>query len=114
MVLSGLCMVHCLAGIFLVGLLGAGGEALLNPAIHRIGLALALAIGAATIGANAVRHGHRLPLMLGTAGLCLMAGAVVSAHGTGEAVLTISGVALVATAHVLNLRRIGRAGAPCC
>lgn len=109
MLLSGLCMVHCLAGVFLIGLLGAGGEVLLNPAIHRIGLMLAIVIGAATIGANAVRHGHRLPLGLGTAGLSLMAAAVISAHGTGEAILTIGGVALVASAHVLNLRR-----APCC
>jgi hypothetical protein len=105
MFLSGLCMVHCLAGLVLVGVLGLGGEALLNPAIHRYGLALAVVIGAATIGANAVRHGHRLPLALGACGLALMTAAVLSDHGPAEAFLTIGGVALVATAHVINLRR---------
>jgi hypothetical protein len=34
-----------------------------------------------------------------------MAGAVLFDHGAGEAILTIGGVALVAGAHVINLRR---------
>jgi hypothetical protein len=104
-VLSGLCMVHCLAGLVLVGALGLGGSVLLNPAFHRAGLMLAVVIGVTTIGANALRHGHRLPLWLGTCGLTLMAGAVLCDHGAGEAILTIGGVALVAGAHVINLRR---------
>ncbi len=103
-ILSGLCMVHCLAGLFLIGMLGIGGGLLLDPAIHRIGLVLALGIGAATIGANALRHGRRLPLALGTAGLALMAGAVASDHGAGEAVMTIAGVLMLASAHIVNLR----------
>jgi hypothetical protein len=110
MLLSGLCMVHCVAGLLLVGVLGLGGEALLNPAFHRIGLALAVVIGALTIGANALRHGHRLPLALGATGLALMTAAVLSDHGPGEAFLTIGGVLLVASAHVINLRR----QATCC
>jgi hypothetical protein len=108
-VLSGLCMVHCLAGLFLIGVLGLGGGLLLHPAVHRIGLILAALIGATTIGANALRHGHRLPLALGMCGLMLMAGAIASDHGAGEAILTIGGVALVASAHIINLRR-----ASCC
>ncbi|KUR77033.1 MerC domain-containing protein [Novosphingobium sp. Fuku2-ISO-50] len=108
-ILSGLCMVHCLAGLLLIGVLGLGGGLLLHPAVHRIGLILAVLIGALTIGANALRHGHRLPLGLGLCGLMLMAGAVLSDHGAGEAILTIGGVALVASAHIINLRR-----APCC
>lgn len=103
--LSGLCMVHCLAGLFLIGVLGIGGGELLNPAIHRIGLALAVVVGALTIGLSAIRHGHRLPLMVGTAGLVLMASAVAVGHGSAEAVLTIMGVLMVATAHVINMRR---------
>lgn len=102
-------MVHCLAGLLLIGVLGLGGGLLLNPAVHRIGLILAVLIGALTIGANALRHGHRLPLALGLCGLMLMTAAVLSDHGAGEAILTIGGVALVASAHVINLRR-----APCC
>jgi len=108
-IVSGLCLVHCLAGLFLIGMLGLGGGLLLNPAIHRVGLILAVAIGAATIGANALRHGHRLPLMLGGTGLLLMAGAILSDHGAGEAVLTIAGVAMLASGHIVNMRRT-----PCC
>ncbi len=103
--ISGLCMVHCVAGLFLIGVLGLGGGVLLNPAIHRFGLVAAFLVGMFTIGAGALRHGHRLPLALGTTGLALMAAAIVSDHGTGEALLTICGVVLVASAHIVNLRR---------
>jgi hypothetical protein len=102
--LSGLCMVHCLAGLVLVSVLGLGGEALLNPAIHRIGLGLAVVVGAITLGLGAIRHGQRGPLLIGAAGIALMASAVIIQHGPREAFLTIAGVALVATAHIRNLR----------
>ncbi|MDE2561965.1 MAG: MerC domain-containing protein [Sphingomonadales bacterium] len=102
---SGLCVVHCVAGIALVGMLGVGGGVLLNPEIHRVGLALAVVIGAATIGLNAIRHGRLALLALGAAGLSLMTAALFVGHGTHEALLTIAGVAMVATAHVINIRR---------
>lgn len=104
-ILSGLCMIHCLAGLFLVGMLGLGGGVLLNPDIHRIGLVLAIVVGGATIGMGALRHGHRLPLVLGIAGLSLMTAAVLVDHGPAESGLTIAGVLLVAVAHVVNMRR---------
>lgn len=106
-IISGLCMVHCVAGLFLIGVLGLGGGVLLNPAIHRFGLVAAFTVGLFTIGAGALRHGHRLPLALGTTGLALMVAAIASDHGTGEALLTICGVVLVASAHIVNLRRNG-------
>ena len=102
--LSGLCMIHCLAGLLLVGVLGLGGEVLLSPAIHRVGLALAVVIGAITLGMGVIRHGQRAPLLIGGAGLALMASAVIVQHGAGEALLTIAGVCLVAIAHIRNLR----------
>jgi hypothetical protein len=104
-VISGLCMVHCVAGLFLIGVLGLGGGVLLNPAIHRFGLVAAFVVGVMTIGMGALRHGHRLPLALGATGLSLMAAAIASDHGAGEALLTICGVVLVASAHIVNMRR---------
>jgi hypothetical protein len=104
-VLSGLCMVHCVAGLFLIGAFGLGGSVLFNPAIHRYGLMIAFAIGVITIGMNAFRHGHRLPLVLGSGGLLLMGSAVLVGHSASEAALTIGGVLLVASAHVINMRR---------
>ena len=106
-VLSGLCAVHCLAGVVLVTVMGLGGGILLDPSIHRIGLAIALVVGGATIGISALKHGRILPLALGTAGLTLMALALWTGHSAYEAALTICGVALVALAHVLNIRRSG-------
>ena len=107
--LSGLCAVHCVAGLVLVSVLGIGslgaGEVLLNPAIHRIGLVMAVAIGVVTLGFAAHRHRRTDLLILGSIGLALMAAGLIAPHGTAEAVLTIGGVGLLATAHIRNLRR---------
>lgn len=103
-IVSGLCLAHCLAGLVLVGVLGLGGGLLLNPAIHRFGLVAAIAIAGATIGANALRGGRRAPLLAGLCGLSLMAAAVLAGHGAAEVLLTMTGVALVAAAHIANLR----------
>jgi hypothetical protein len=104
MVLSGLCAVHCLLGLVVVSVLGLGGGLLLAPEIHRVGLALAVAIGLVTLGLGALRHGRIEPLLIGACGIALMAGALLAGHGPYEAVLTIAGVALVALAHIRNLR----------
>jgi hypothetical protein len=104
--LSGLCAVHCFAGLFLVSILGIGGGALANPEIHRVGLGLAVLIGATTLGLNALRHGRTGPLVIGGCGLALMTLGLFAPHGIAEAALTISGVALVATAHIRNIRAV--------
>lgn len=102
--LSGLCAVHCLVGLVLVTFLGLGGGAFLSPAVHRIGLGLAVAIGLVTLGISAWRHGHLAPALIGGAGLLLMTGGLLVSHGPAEALLTIPGVGLVAFAHIRNLR----------
>lgn len=102
--LSGACAIHCIAGLALVGLLGLGGPLVLAPEIHEYGLVAAIVVGALTIGLGAMRHGHVLPLILGAVGIALMGIAVAGPHGAIEAVLTISGVAVLALGHVLNIR----------
>ncbi|HEX8057499.1 MAG TPA: MerC domain-containing protein, partial [Novosphingobium sp.] len=94
----------CVLSIVLVSVLGLGGEILLTPAIHEIGLALAIAVGVVTLGLGVLRHRQPAPLLIGAAGLSLMALALLVPHGPKEAMLTIAGVALVATAHIRNLR----------
>lgn len=101
--LSGLCAVHCVLGVLLVGALGLGGQVLLAPQVHQIGLALAVAVGFVSLGFGVLRHGRREPLVLGGIGLSLMAAALFVGHGVPEAVLTILGVTLVAIAHIRNL-----------
>lgn len=103
--ISGLCVVHCLAGLFLISVLGLSGGVLLDPAIHRFGLVAAFVVGVMTIGVAARRQGYRLPLALGTTGLALMAAAIASDHGSAEVLLTVCGVLLVASAHIVNIRR---------
>ncbi|MEN9717722.1 MAG: hypothetical protein RIQ99_600 [Pseudomonadota bacterium] len=102
--LSGLCALHCLAGLLLVAGFGLGGEVLLAPAIHRVGLALAIAVGAVTLVLGALRHGDPVPLQAGGVGIALMALALFVGHGKAEAVLTICGVSVLAWAHIRNLR----------
>lgn len=102
--LSGLCLLHCLATIILVSMLGLGGQALLAPEIHRYGLALALIIAAVAIGWGALRHRRPAPFVIAMMGLSFMGGALAVPHGWHEAVLTIIGVSLVSVGHILNLR----------
>ncbi len=92
-------------GVFFVGFLGLGGEVLLAPDVHRVGLVLALVVGVISLGFGVVRHGRIAPLVIGAVGLALMAGAIAVGHGLAESVLTIIGVALVALAHIRNLHR---------
>lgn len=102
--LSGLCALHCILSILIVSALGLASPLLLDPAIHRVGLALALLIGTVGLGLGVRRHRQTAPLQIGAAGLSLMALALLAGHGPHEAVLTIAGVVLVAGAHLLNLR----------
>lgn len=102
--LSALCALHCLAGLLLVAGLGLGGQFLLSPVFHRVGLALAIGVGAVTLVLGVARHRDPVPLQLGAAGIAFMSIALFVGHGTEEAVLTILGVSLLAWAHLRNLR----------
>jgi hypothetical protein len=104
MALSALCLVHCVLGLVLVAGLGLGGTFLLDPALHRWGLLLATLVAAVAIGMGALRHRRMGPFVVAMTGLTFMGGALAVGHGVEEAVLTMIGVTLVATGHVLNLR----------
>ena len=104
LMLSGLCLIHCLASIMIVATLGLGGQWLLAPEIHRWGLALACVIAGVAIGWGAIRHRQRTPFVVAMMGLTFMGGALAAPHGWHEAILTIIGVSLVSVGHFLNLR----------
>ena len=103
-VLSGLCAAHCILSIIIVSALGVGGEFLLAPEIHRVGLAIALVIAAVAIGWGALKHRRAAPFVIAMMGLTFMGGALAVPHGIQEVVLTIIGVTLVTVGHILNLR----------
>jgi len=102
--LSGLCLVHCAASVFLITLLASAGGEILHPAIHEIGLALAIAIGTLALVKGAVEHGYTMPSAVGGLGLGVMAGALSVPHGLAETVYTMLGVAILALGHDLNRR----------
>ena len=107
--IAGLCALHCVATIILVSFLGIGGHFLMEPAIHRVGLAIALIIAAVAIGWGALKHRRAAPFVIAMMGLTFMGGALALPHGDDEIALTLIGVSLVSVGHLLNLRAIGSA-----
>ena len=104
--LSGLCVIHCVASAVLLALITSGG-ALLHPAIHEIGLALAILLGALALGRGVMSRGIRLPVVIGILGLGVMAIAMLMPHDGSEIALTIIGAAILAFGHELNRRAAG-------
>ena len=75
-----------------------------SDAPPRLDLWLSRALGVLLLVLGVARHGDPLPLQVGAAGIALMAVALFAGHGLAEAVLTITGVSLLAWAHLRNLR----------
>ncbi len=102
--LSGLCLVHCLAGAIFFAVLASAGGILLDPVIHEVGLVLAILFGVLAVGRGAWQHGYLLPVAVSSLGIGAMAGALSLPHGEMEAIYTVFGVALLALGHDLNRR----------
>jgi hypothetical protein len=104
MTLSGLCLVHCLAGAVLLTTLAAGSE-WLGHKVHLVGLAIALPLAAVALWRGVAAHGRIGVAVLGAGGIALMAASLFIAHGgRGEILLSVTGVALLGLAHFWNLR----------
>ena len=108
-VLSGLCMIHCLAsvaGLFALGLLSAFGA--MDEVFHVAMLVLVVPVSVFALGLG-YRHHRKLAIVLtnlvALSLLCLLAAFEETLHGTlWEPVLTcVVGFCLVAT-HVANIR----------
>lgn len=102
MLLSAVCLVHCLATSVLVALVSSFGAVLGAPILHEVGLAIALALGVVALGKGVLEHRRFLPAAVGGLGLGIMTGALALPHGTWEAVATVAGVLVLATGHYLN------------
>jgi hypothetical protein len=101
--LSGLCAVHCVATVVLLGLVASAGGMLGKPIVHEVGLSIAMIIGAVALGRGIREHGFLLPSAVGSIGLATMAYAM-TLHETGfEPVFTILGVLTLALGHKLNI-----------
>jgi len=102
--LSGLCVAHCIGTAILLGLLASASNVLGNPMIHEVGLALAILLGAVALGHGALNHGFMMPAAVGALGLGVMAGSLTLPHGSVEIVYSLFGVGLLALGHDLNHR----------
>lgn len=103
--LSGLCLVHCLAGSLLIILASSAGG-LFNHWIHAAGLMIAMPLAAVGLWRGWRRHGRTGIMMVGGLGLALMAAGLVVGHGNAtEIILTVFGVTLLGSAHLFNLRQ---------
>lgn len=103
--LSGLCLAHCILSAVIVTVLATAGGVLLHPAIHEIGLMLAMSLGAIALGRGVLQHGYAMPVWVGSLGLGVMAGALTLPHDGGyETIYSVLGVMIVALGHDLNRR----------
>lgn len=107
-IISGLCLVHCISTIMLVALLSSAGGIFFNPLVHEIGIGVAIALGMFTLGRGVLDHGYIMPAAIGALGLGMMMGALSLGHdgdhGGAEAFYTMVGVAVLALGHDLNYR----------
>ena len=104
LVISGLCAVHCLAGLWLLAGLATAGGLLLSPVIHEVGLMLALPIAALALGLGAAKHRDFIPLTVGLIGIVVMAWSLTLHSMAGGVLMTMCGVALLSIGHILNLQ----------
>jgi len=104
--ISGLCVVHCVASVVLLGILSSAAMWLTNPLWHEVGLGLAIGFGGVALVGGAMAHGSFWPVVIGAIGLATMTCALLIPHGPGEMALTITGVTLLAIAHLMNRRAV--------
>jgi hypothetical protein len=102
MVISGVCLVHCLATAVLLAALATAGGMLGAPILHEVGLTLAMLLGSIALGRGVLEHGFMMPSAVGALGLGVMFGALQLPHGGGEEMFTMLGVGVLALGHRLN------------
>ena len=104
MTLSGLCLLHCLAGSLLLTVFAASGE-WLGHNVHIVGLALALPLAGVALWRGVSAHGRLGVGVVGAMGIALMAASLFIAHGgRGEGLVSVVGVSLLGLAHLWNMR----------
>jgi hypothetical protein len=103
---SALCLIHCLALPIVIAALPALAARLdLGEGFHLGVLAFALPISAVALGEGWRRHRGLTPLVVGAAGLVLLAAGLAFEEWVAvETGVTVAGSLLLAGAHVANWR----------
>lgn len=101
-----LCLVHCLALPLVFAALPAIASILpIDSSFHLLMLAIAVPASGAALVTGRSRHGAWWPLLLGGAGLSLLAVGVLRFGDTAlETPLTVTGAIVLAVAHLSNMR----------
>lgn len=103
------CLIHCLVLPVFIALLPAAANWLDIPeSFHFWALLTALPVSLYMLTASRRRHGRRLPILMGSGGLILMAWALLIPVRVTETAVSSSGALLLAGAHIINWRLRGR------
>lgn len=99
------CLIHCLALPLVIALLPATASWLHLPeSFHLWALLSALPVSLYMLITSSHQHGKRFPVLIGAAGLTLMACGLLIADDAIETGITSSGALLLAGAHIINWR----------
>jgi cation transport ATPase len=112
--LSGLCVLHCLAlpiaAAFLPWLAWATDH---ETWVHRALLMLVVPVSLWALLRGGLRHRDLRALLLGSVGLALLGIAALAGverlHATAETAITVLGSLVLACSHLLNVRALNRA-----
>ncbi|HEY1076731.1 MAG TPA: MerC domain-containing protein [Fontimonas sp.] len=110
--LSGLCLVHCLALPLLIALLPWLAWLVDNESVvHRWLLVIIVPVSALALIRGCARHGRRSLLWLGAAALALLAAGALLEFETAssESALTLAGSVALSLTHLFNLRALRHA-----
>lgn len=102
--LSGLCVLHCVLSIVVVAALSGAGAFFTDPIIHRAGLLGAILLAVAALGQGYSSHRSLWPMAVGGLGLAFMIAGLFAPHGLAEVGVTVTGVTVLAIAHLMNRR----------
>lgn len=106
-VLSVICLIHCLSAPLLIGALPAFAWALPENVFHIALLVGVLPVGVLAFAKGYRRHGDLTVVLVGAVGLTLLVGGTLIAHSVGELAETLTvaaGTLTLAWAHLRNWR----------
>lgn len=108
-VLSGVCMLHCLALPIALTILPIVNVTLLDEStFHLIMMTVILPVSVIALSIGCRQHKDRLTLVLGSVGLVILTLTAIFGHDllglTGERIVTSIGGLILAAAHIQNYR----------
>jgi hypothetical protein len=110
---STLCAIHCLAGALIAGAPGVA-SVLFDERIELVLVCAAVLIAAFALGMGFRNHHQTQPLVPAGVALAAFAAArLVHGAAVAEVALSVTGAALLVTAHLMNLRALRREDACC-